>query len=226
MEYRFPHDAPAYQEAAYGINKTGTTTIGMVCSDGVVMGTEMRATMGHLISHKTTQKLFRIDDHIGFTVAGLVGDAQTLARWLQAEVELFKVKRNSEISLKAASTLMANILNGRKFYPFYVQLLIGGVDKEGGHVYSLDAAGGSIPDKFTTTGSGSVFVYGVLEDLWKDGINVDQGADIAIRGLTAAMKRDSASGDGIALCTITQQKGFQRLSVEELDRRKKKLHLA
>jgi proteasome beta subunit len=226
MEHRFQQEALAVSPDVYGVNKTGTTTLGLVCKDGVVMGTEMRATMGHLISHKTTQKLFRIDDHIGFTVAGLVGDAQTLARWLQAEVELYKVKRNSEISLKAAATLMANILNGRKFYPFYVQLLIGGVDREGGHVYSLDAAGGSIPDKFTTTGSGSVFVYGVLEDLWKDDLNIDQGLDIAIRGLTAAMKRDAASGDGIALCTITREKGFQRLTTEELDRRKKKLHLA
>lgn len=225
METRFPQEALAHAEAI-GIKKTGTTTVGMVCKNGVVMGTEMRATMGHLISHKTTQKLFRIDDHIALTVAGLVGDAQTLARWLQAEVELYKVKRNSEISLKAASTLMANILNGRKFYPFYVQLLVGGVDREGGHVYSLDAAGGSIPDKFTTTGSGSVFVYGVLEDLWKDDLTTDEGLDIAIRGLTAAMKRDAASGDGIALCTITKEKGFVRLDQAELDRRKKKLHLS
>ncbi|MCA1814030.1 MAG: archaeal proteasome endopeptidase complex subunit beta [Halobacteriales archaeon] len=219
MEQRFEFDEQAK------VLKTGTTTLGLVCKNGVVMGTEMRATMGHLISHKTTQKLFRIDDHIGFTVAGLVGDAQVLARWLQAEVELYKVKRNSEISLKAASTLMANILNGRKFAPFYVQLLIGGVDKEGGHVYSLDAAGGSIPDKFTTTGSGSVFVYGVLEDLWKDDITIEEGSDLAVRALTAAMKRDSASGDGIALCTITQQKGFQRYSQEDIEKRKKKLKL-
>jgi proteasome beta subunit len=220
MQHRFDSEEQA------STMKTGTTTLGLVCKNGVVMGTEMRATMGHLISHKTTQKLFRIDDHIGFTVAGLVGDAQTLARWLQAEVELYKVKRNSEISIKAASTLMANILNGRKFYPFYVQLLIGGVDKEGGHVYSLDAAGGSIPDKFATTGSGSVMVYGVLEDLWKDDLTIDEGQDMAVRALTAAMKRDSASGDGIALCTITQQKGFQRLSADEVERRRKKLHLA
>lgn len=219
MEHGFTNEA-------LEVTRTGTTTVGLVCKAGVVMGTEMRATMGHLISHKTTQKLFRIDEHIGLTVAGLVGDAQTLARWLQAEVELYKVKRNVEISIRAASTLMANILNGRKFYPFYVQLLVGGWDKEGGHVYSLDAAGGSIPDKYVTTGSGSPFVYGVLEDLWKDELSVDEGVDIAVRGLTAAMKRDSASGDGIALCTITPQKGFVKLDAAEVDRRKKKLHLA
>ncbi|HLE95923.1 MAG TPA: archaeal proteasome endopeptidase complex subunit beta [Candidatus Thermoplasmatota archaeon] len=205
--------------------KTGTTTVGLVCKDGVVMGADMRATMGHLISHKETQKLFKIDDHMGLTIAGLVGDAQVLARWLQAEVELYKVKRGTDMSLRAASTLMSNIMNQRKFYPFYVQLLIGGVDPEGSHLYSLDAAGGSIPDKFTTTGSGSVFVYGVLEDQYQDDIAVNEGLDLAIRGITAAMKRDSASGDGMSVCSITKKDGFKRLEKEEIDRRRKKMGL-
>ena len=182
--------------------KKGTTTVGLVCCDGVVMATEMRATMGHLIAHKNTQKLFRISDHIALTVAGLVGDAQMLARWLAAEVKLFELKRGRKMTILSASTLMANIMNGRRYMPFWVQLLIGGVDTAGGHVYSLDAAGGSIPDTFTTTGSGSPFVYGVLEDHFREGLTVVEGRELAIRALTVAMKRDSASGDGISLCTI------------------------
>ena len=182
--------------------KKGTTTVGLVCQDGVVLATEMRATMGHLIAHKNTQKLFRINDHLGMTVAGLVGDAQMLARWLSAEVQLFELKRKRPMAVQAASTLMANIMNGRRYMPFWVQLLIGGVDDAGGHVYSLDAAGGSIPDTFTTTGSGSPFVYGVLEDHFHEGLSAAEGRELAIRALTVAMKRDSASGDGISLCTI------------------------
>ena len=158
--------------------------------------------MGHLIAHKNTQKLFRINDHLGMTVAGLVGDAQMLARWLSAEVQLFELKRKRPMAVQAASTLMANIMNGRRYMPFWVQLLIGGVDDAGGHVYSLDAAGGSIPDTFTTTGSGSPFVYGVLEDHFHEGLSAAEGRELAIRALTVAMKRDSASGDGISLCTI------------------------
>jgi proteasome beta subunit len=205
--------------------KTGTTTVGLVTKDGVVMGADMRATMGHLISHKETQKLFRIDEHMGLTIAGLVGDAQVLARWLTAEVELYKVKRGTEMSIRAASTLMSNIMNQRKFAPFYVQLLVGGVDLEGSHMYSLDSAGGSIPDKFVTTGSGSVFVYGVLEDHYKDDLTIDEGLDLAVRGITAAMKRDSASGDGMNVCSITRKNGFQLLSREDVDKRKKKMGL-
>jgi proteasome beta subunit len=205
--------------------KTGTTTVGIVCKDGVVMGADMRATMGNLISHKETQKLFRIDDHMALTIAGLVGDAQVLARWLEAEVELYKVKRGAPMSVKAASTLLSNIMNQRKFAPFYVQLLVGGVDLEGSHVYSLDSAGGSIPDKFVTTGSGSVFVYGVLEDHYKDDIAIEEGLDLAVRGITAAMKRDSASGDGMNVCSITAKNGFQLLSREDVDKRKKRMGL-
>src|SRR5919109_4051030 len=101
MQNRFQQEALAASPDVYGVNKTGTTTLGLVCKNGVVMGTEMRATMGHLISHKTTQKLFKIDDHIGLTVAGLVGDAQALARLLRAEVELYRVKRGQGMSLLA-----------------------------------------------------------------------------------------------------------------------------
>ncbi|MBI4394258.1 MAG: archaeal proteasome endopeptidase complex subunit beta [Euryarchaeota archaeon] len=204
---------------------TGTSTIGIVCKNGVVMATDMRATSGHMISHKTTQKLFKISDKLGLTVAGLVGDAQVLARWLQAEVELYQVKRGNDISVKAASTLMANILNGRKFYPFWVQLLIGGVDKDGGWMYSLDAAGGNIPDKYVSTGSGSPFIYGVLEDHYKDDMTTEEGIDLAIRGLNASMRRDSASGDGILLCVITQKDGYKAIDAKEIEKRRKKMNL-
>ena len=197
--------------------KKGTTTVGLVCNDGVVMATEMRATMGNLIGHKTTQKLFKISDNMALTVAGLVGDAQMLARWLSAEVNLYELKTGNQMSLKASSTLMANIMNGRRYMPFWVQLLLGGIDSEGGHVYSLDAAGGSIPDKFQTTGSGSPFVYGVLEDRFKENLSVKEGKELGVRALVAAMKRDSASGDGISMCVIDSN-GYQKVESSEIEK--------
>jgi len=202
--------------------KKGTTTVGLVCTDGIVMATEMRATMGNLIGHKTTQKLFKISDNMALTVAGLVGDAQMLARWLSAEVKLYELKTGTTMSLRAASTLMANIMNGRRYMPFWVQLLLGGIDSEGGHVYSLDAAGGSIPDKFQTTGSGSPFVYGVLEDRFIEDLSVEQGKELGVRALTAAMKRDSASGDGISMCVIDSN-GYHRVSPEDIAKIQTKL---
>lgn len=204
--------------------KKGTTTLGIVCKDGVVLATERRATAGTMIAHKKTQKLFKIDQHLGLTIAGLVGDAQTLARYLAAEVELYKLKRNVPMSIKSAATLMSNILSGSRYFPYWVGLIIGGVDREGGHVYSLDPIGGAIPDKYVSTGSGSPFVYGVLEDHYQEGLNINEGVDLAVRALSAAMKRDSASGDGMDIAIITE-KEFRELSEDDIKKRMSKLKL-
>jgi len=204
--------------------KHGTTTIGIVCKDGVVLATERRATMGTFIAHKETRKLFKIDEHLGLTIAGLVGDAQLLARYLKAEVELYKLKRNTPITVEGAATLMANILNGNRYFPYWVGLLIGGVDAKGPHVFSLDAVGGSIEDKYVSVGSGSPYAYGVLEEHYRDEISTAEGVDIAIRGLNAAMKRDSASGDGMAVAVISDRE-FRELADDEIKKRISKLKL-
>jgi proteasome beta subunit len=205
--------------------KKGTTTIGLVCKEGVVMATEMRATMGTLIAHKTTQKLFKIDDNLGLTVAGVVGDAQTLARYITAEVELYKLKRGQPMSVRSAATLTSNVLGGSRFYPYYVGLILGGIDREGGHVYALDMVGGAIPDDYVTTGSGSPYVYGVLEDHYEKGLLVSDGIDLAIRGLHAAMRRDSASGDGYSLASITKD-GFVTYDEKDVQKRLAKMKLS
>jgi proteasome beta subunit len=200
--------------------KTGTTTIGIVNTEGAVLASEHRATMGNIIAHKEVQKVFKIDDNLGLTTAGLVGDAQMLARYIRAEVELYKMKRMAPMSVKAASTLLANILRrggGAAGY-YYVGLIVGGYDREGGHVYSLDAAGGCISDRYVSVGSGSLFAYGVLEDHYKKDINLDDSINLAIRALNAAMKRDSASGDGMAVITITKD-GYVEVSDEEIVKR-------
>jgi proteasome beta subunit len=205
--------------------KTGTTTIGLVCKEGVVMATEMRATMGTLIAHKTTQKLFKIDDNLGLTVAGVVGDAQTLARYITAEVELYKLKRGQPMTVRSAATLTSNVLGGSRFYPYYVGLILGGIDRDGGHVYALDMVGGAIPDDYVTTGSGSPYVYGVLEDHYEKGLLVNDGIDLAIRALHAAMRRDSASGDGYSLASITKD-GFVTYDEKDTQKRLAKMKLS
>ncbi len=205
--------------------KKGTTTIGMVCKGGVVMATEMRATMGTLIAHKTTRKLFEIDKNLGLAVAGVVGDAQTLARYITAEVQLYKLKRGQNMTVKSAATLTSNILAGSRFYPYWVGLILGGVDREGGHVYALDMVGGAIPDDYVTTGSGSPYVYGVLEDHYEKGLSVTDGVDLAIRALHVAMKRDSASGDGMTIATITPE-GLSMVEEKDILKRMAKMKLS
>ncbi|MCI4348716.1 MAG: archaeal proteasome endopeptidase complex subunit beta [Thermoplasmata archaeon] len=202
----------------------GTTTIGLVLKDGVVLATEKRATAGNLIANKATQKLFKIDQNIGMTVAGLVGDAQVLARYLRAEVSLYRLRRSAQLSAEGAATLLANILSGNRMFPYYAWLILGGVDSKGGHVFSVDPAGGSIEDRYVSVGSGSTFAYGLLEENYSKDLTVSDGVDLAIRGLTVAMKRDSASGDGYTIHTITS-KEYREFSEDEINKRLKGLKI-
>ncbi|MGA7923649.1 MAG: proteasome subunit beta, partial [Thermoplasmata archaeon] len=140
----------------------GTTTIGLVCKDGVVLASERRATAGSMIANKYAQKLYRIDSNIGLTIAGLVGDAQVLARYLKAEVALYRLRRSAPLTVEGGATLLANILSGNRMFPYYAWLILGGVDAKGGHVFSVDPAGGSIEDRYVSVGSGSTFAYGPL----------------------------------------------------------------
>jgi len=196
----------------------GTTTVGLKCSDGVVFATERRATMGNLIAHKVADKIFKIDDHIGATIAGGVGDAQTLMKYISAEVTLYRLRNGEKISVESAATLTANILHSSRFYPYFVQTLLGGIDDNGPALFSLDPAGGAIGDKMISTGSGSPIAYGVLEDRYHDDIDIEEGIDVAVRAIQSAMQRDAFSGNGILVATVTKE-GFKMLPEEEVERR-------
>jgi len=196
-------------------SRHGTTTIGIVCTDGVILAADKRASMGYMIASKTVEKIIMITDKIAMTTAGMVGDAQMLARYLKAEMELYEIRRQRVINVKASATLLGNILFGQRPYPFYVQLLLAGYDETGGHLYSLDPSGSVIGDKYTSTGSGSVFAYGVLDDQYKEGMNVAEGKLVILKALKSAMARDIATGDGMDVWVINE-KGITKLKKEEI----------
>jgi proteasome beta subunit len=200
----------------------GTTTVGIVAKDGVVLGSERRATMGYTIAHKHTQKVFKVDDNLGMTIAGLIGDAQVLVRYIRAEVQLYRLKRGQPMTVQAATTLMSNILHGSRYYPYWVGLIMGGIDSSGGHVYALDAAGGSVPDNYVSIGSGSITAYGVLEDSFEPKMDLKSVIEVAVRALHAAQERDAASGNGYCIAKITN-KGYEELSEKELESYLKKV---
>lgn len=190
----------------------GTTTVGLACKDGIVFVTDKRATMGSLIAHKEVQKIFKLDDHIGMTVAGAVSDAQTLARWLQSEAKLYKIRKSEEMSVKGMATLMSNVLHSMKYYPMLLQLIVGGYDKNGPAMYSVDLMGSAIEDKIISTGSGSPMAYGVLEDGYKKDMSIDDSVDLAVRAVKSALGRDAMSGDGVDVVKITKS-GFEKIDI-------------
>ncbi|MDI6888872.1 MAG: archaeal proteasome endopeptidase complex subunit beta [Methanocellales archaeon] len=201
----------------------GTTTVGLVCSKGIVLASEKRATMGSFIASREAKKIYQVDDRIGVTTAGAVGDTQILARIIAVEAKLYKIRREEPMTVGAVSTLLSNILSTQRYLPYMAQLIVGGVGRNGPRLYSLDPLGGQIEErKVVATGSGSPIAYGILEDRYKDGISLDEGINLAIRALQAAIKRDTASGDGIEVVTITPD-AYKTLSEEEISKRMGKL---
>jgi proteasome beta subunit len=185
----------------------GTTTLGIVFAEGVILATEKRATMGYMIASKKAKKVYQVAERIGMTTAGGVGDAQQLARILTVECNLYQIRRSRAITVGASATLLSNYLNQNRYFPFYVQLLVGGVDETGPSVYSVDAMGGATKEEeIVATGSGSPMAYGVLEDRFRANMSEDEAIDIAIRGLKSAMKRDAGSGEGIHVVVITKDR--------------------
>ena len=199
------------------VRKTGTTTVGLICKDGVVLAAEKKSTMGYLVASKDVEKILPVDDHIAMTIAGVSGDAQTLARYMRAELKLFSIQNHRKISVKGATTLLSNILQGNKYYPYYVQLILAGFDESGPAIFSLDAIGGWEEErKFFSTGSGSPIAFGVLEDSYKDNVSTEEGKKIALRAIKAAVERDIASGGKGADVAIITKEGIKVTKVEDL----------
>ncbi len=203
-------------EAMKTAMKTGTTTVGLVCKDGVVLASDRRATMGYFIASKDIDKIYPIADNIAMTIAGSVGDAQTLVRWMKAELKLYELKHGRKANVGAAATLLANILSQYKFFPFFVQLLIGGIDKKP-RIFSVDMLGGVTEEKMTATGSGSPIAYGVMEELFQENASIQDNLLLAAKSVRAAMRRDAGSGERIDLTVVTK-KGFQRIKKEEVQK--------
>ena len=201
------------------IRKTGTTTIGMICKDGVVIAAEKKSTMGYLVASKESIKILPIEDHLAITIAGASGDAQALIRYMRAECKLFNIQNKRKIPVKSAAALLANILHSGRwtFLPYMVQLIIGGFDDTGPAVYSLDAIGSSEEErKFFSTGSGSPMALGVLEDRYKEGMSIEEGAKLAVAAIKAAIERDIGSGGKSIDVAVITKDGFKLLPKEKM----------
>ena len=203
------------------LTKTGTTTVGIKCKEGIILAADKRATAGHMIVDKHAEKLHQLDTHIAITIAGLVSDAQFLTKLARAEIQLKKVRTHAIVTVKEAANLLANLsyANIRKLtmVPGIVGFLLGGVDNDGSHLYNIGVDGSvTEEDDFTSDGSGSVFAYGVFETLYRKDMPMEEGIKLAMKALNAALQRDSATGNGIDVMTITKD-GVKRVLSKRID---------
>lgn len=201
--------------------KTGTTTVCVMCKDGVVLAADKRASGGGMVLHKRAQKIVPITDFIAVTTSGNVSDVQLMTKLARAEIKLKDVQSYRSTTVKEAASLVAGMLYSTFRRPSMIlsiaSLIMGGRDNEGFHAYELSPDGSMMEIKdYAADGSGMVFALGVLETLYKKNMSVEEGIKLAVKAINAALQRDTASGNGIDVVTITD-KGMQTVLEKELE---------
>ena len=197
---------------------TGTTTVGLLYKEGVVLASDKRATAGNLIASKDMEKAIIIFDNMALTVSGMVSDIQLMTKYLKAEISLKDVKTGRRTTVKEAANLLTNLnYNNVRRTGGICHFLFAGYDSKPS-LYDIypDGALTEITPKtgFVASGSGSVFAFGLLEDAWKPDLTKEQAVELSVRAVNVALQRDSASGEGVDVIVIDSKgarKETQRL---------------
>jgi len=182
----------------------GATAVGVKCKDGVILAAEKRLSLGYYLLSKKARKTFKVTDSIGMVCAGMVADMQMLSKMVSIYANLYKLEKEKNISTKAAAKVISNLLFNLRLTPLLTETIIGGVDKDGPHIYILDPLGALIEDKYAATGSGAPIAIGIIESEYKDTLTVKECEKLVEKAIRAALSRDIGSGDGIDMMIITK----------------------
>lgn len=189
--------------------KTGTTTVGIICKDGVVLAADRRASAGYMVADKKSRKVIPINEDTAITTAGLVSDIQLLTKIIKAQLKLIEMRRGKKSTVKQSANLLASLVynNIRRMsmIPGIVGFILGGRDLSGFHLYNLGVDGSVTEvDDYAADGSGSPYALGVLESNYKKDMPLSEGIKLAVIAVTTAIQRDIATGNGIDVATITK----------------------
>jgi proteasome beta subunit len=198
-------------EIKKSILKTGTTILGIVCKDGVVMAADRQITAGNIVMSKTEKKVFQVNNYLVMSGCGIAGDIQRIPKFLAAELKLKELRSKTRPTVKQAASLLMNInYNGIRqpsMIPQQAGFLIAGFNEDGtAELYTIEPAGSMIKveDYDANFGSGMPYILGLLERQYKKNMNVEEGVKLAIEALKSSTQRDIGSGYGIDVFTITQ----------------------
>lgn len=195
--------------------KTGTTTVGIVAKDAIILAADMRASMGHLAYDEEAEKLYKITENIALSNAGSVGDSLTIIRFLRSHAYLYEIERETRMSAKAISSYLSNILNSNRYYPYIVQFLIAGFN-DSADIYEVTPYGGVLRrNKYAVTGSGSELALATIDDGYRKEMSEEDAIRLAVKAVEAAKKRDLYTG-GVSISVMI----VRRDGIEELERNK------
>lgn len=191
-------------EEKFKIVESKTTTVGLVGKEVAVLAADKRATSGYYIAHKNVRKIAVLNDRIAVTISGVVADAQAIVDILRGELKYYELINKRSPSLNVVSSIAQNILYSySKIYPFIVQLIVAGYDNKP-KIYVLDPYGSTLAETYIATGSGSPIAMGVIERSYRPDMGEEELVKLAVESISAALKRDSASGEGIDVVSISK----------------------
>tara|TARA_Y100000034_G_C6909629_1_gene423605 strand:- start:7122 stop:7781 length:660 start_codon:yes stop_codon:yes gene_type:complete len=211
------------EEISKFVTKTGTTIIGIKCKDGAVIAADRRVTAGgQIVVKKDFQKVIRINDHLLMAVAGNASDAKMASRLASAELKLKELKTKERPTVEESANFIAMMsyrnIRAPSMIPSIVGSIVGGYNEDGSvELFTIEPAGGIDPvtDYDANLGSGMAFVLGLLERQYKPGLNVKEGVELAREALKSSTQRDTASGNGFDIFSITKD-GIQQSVSEEI----------
>jgi proteasome beta subunit len=187
--------------------KTGTTTVGIVCKDCVVLAADMRATVGHMIMDTDVEKVNKVASHIALTISGGVAAAQLVIKHIKSQIKLHELRVQRTLNVKEVANMVAGWLNGLVRSGGIVHFLMGGYhEKTGPRLYDVFPDGSVIEKReYFSSGSGSIFALGVLDSEYKSDMTQAEGVALAEKAIQTAIKRDSASGNGLNVYVIDKE---------------------
>jgi proteasome beta subunit len=195
------------------------TTVGIKVEGGVVLAAEKRVAYQLYLMSKSGKKVYLILDKMGLASAGLMADMQTLARIIEAEMRLYELDSGISPKVQTVAKTLSYILYERRLFPYYAEILVGGIDEEGSHLYTLDPIGAIIEDNYSALGSGTQLAISIIEAEYKPDMKVEDAKTLAMKALYAAMKRDASSGDGVDVLVISKDKTYeQTYSVGDIEK--------
>jgi len=209
-------------ELKNSILKSGTTILGIICRDGVVMASDKQSTAGNIVMDKDSEKIRVINDFLAFAGTGMVADIQRSIKIAAAELRIKHLHSKSQPSVRNGASLIATIIYGSIRQPsmlqFMVGSLVGGVNEDGStELYTIDPAGGikKVKDYDANFGSGMPYVLGLLERQYKPGMTVKEGVELAVEAIKSSTQRDTGSGHGIDVYMITKS-GISKVVDQEI----------
>lgn len=209
-------------ELKNSILKTGTTIVGIICKDGVVMASDRQSTAGNIVMNKGSEKIKIVNDYLAFAGTGMVADIQRTVKIAAAELRLKELHSKTRPSVRNGAGLITAIIYNSIRQPamlqFMVGSLVGGVNDDGtAELYSIDPAGGAnkVEDYDANFGSGMPFVLGLLERQYKKGMSIKEGIELAVEAIKSSTQRDTGSGHGIDVFTITKD-GIKKVVDQEI----------